>query len=297
MDTITDYIASFLNISRDFIIDSQNLLYQHLYIYSFFMFWIGMCLASFTGVLVDRIPIINEWFSENKTSLSLNTRSACNHCKHKLNILSLIPIMGYMYYHGKCFNCKKSIPIIYPVMEILSGILCGIISFIYGPCENSLFLIVIYFLGLAIAWIDWNEGIIPDCLTLPLISIGLLYSPIENDILLKNEGMITGGFIFIVSFWLLGKYKQINLMAMGDVMLIAGIGSIIGQNNILTYLIVSAVFYIIYVLFCKHILKIKWEPNHKELLDNNELDFYPMGPSLCFSTLTFTIYLIYTKGI
>lgn len=294
---IIDYIANNLNLLRDYIIDIQNILYQNIMAYTLFMFFVGMCFASFSGVIVYRIPIINNWFAENKDQITLNTRSSCNHCKHKLNILSLIPFFGYLFYKGKCFNCHGKIPYIYPLLELISGIICGLISFVYGPCGDSFFYISIYFFGLTIAWIDWNEGIIPDCLTLPLISIGLLYSPLENDILLKNEGMITGGFIFIISFWLLGKYKKMDLMSMGDVMLIAAIGSIIGQVNIIIYIIFSAIIYMIYIIFIQYVLRIKWRPNHEDILINEQTDlnYYPMGPSLVFSFFLYVIYLLIIK--
>ena len=50
-------------------------------------------------------------------------RSACPTCGHRLKALELIPVISYMFQKGKCRGCKSRISPIYPIFELLTGIL------------------------------------------------------------------------------------------------------------------------------------------------------------------------------
>ena len=45
--------------------------------------------------------------------------SQCPQCQHRLHAKELIPILSYVIQWGKCRYCKKEIPRIYPVVELL----------------------------------------------------------------------------------------------------------------------------------------------------------------------------------
>jgi len=47
--------------------------------------------------------------------------SQCPQCKHRLQARNLIPVVSYLVQWRKCEYCKKDIPRIYPVLEILSA--------------------------------------------------------------------------------------------------------------------------------------------------------------------------------
>lgn len=66
-----------------------------------YMFLIGMCVASFMNVVIDRVPR-NESFVKG--------RSHCDHCGETLKWDDLIPIVSYIF-KGKCRYCHTSIPI------------------------------------------------------------------------------------------------------------------------------------------------------------------------------------------
>ena len=45
--------------------------------------------------------------------------SQCPQCKHRLVAKDLVPVVSYVVQWGKCCYCKKEIPRIYPVLELL----------------------------------------------------------------------------------------------------------------------------------------------------------------------------------
>jgi leader peptidase (prepilin peptidase)/N-methyltransferase len=57
-------------------------------------------------------------------------RSACPNCGHKLTAFELIPVFSYIFLMGKCRDCKSRISPIYPIIELITGIL-----FVLAPSQ------------------------------------------------------------------------------------------------------------------------------------------------------------------
>ncbi|WEV36646.1 A24 family peptidase [Lactobacillus sp. ESL0677] len=89
------------------------------WIYTLTNFLIGTCLASHAAVVCDR------W----ETSDFFLTRSRCNICQTELSILDELPVISYLWLHGKCRYCSHSIPINLPVIEICGGLAFSQIDF------------------------------------------------------------------------------------------------------------------------------------------------------------------------
>ena len=77
------------------------------------IFIIGTVFGSFFTLAVYRIP--------RKMDIT-HTHSFCPNCNHKLGFFELIPVLSYIFLHGKCKNCGKKIRIRYFLLEILSGL-------------------------------------------------------------------------------------------------------------------------------------------------------------------------------
>src|SRR5689334_10118483 len=74
----------------------------------------GFTLGSFYNLVGLRVPI--------KKSI-VYPRSECPNCKHQLKFYELIPLVSYIIQGGKCRGCQSRISPIYPVIELLTGIL------------------------------------------------------------------------------------------------------------------------------------------------------------------------------
>lgn len=287
-----DYCIYLLSLFQDSIYNIQEFLNKHLVVFSIFMLWTGMCLASFFGVVVDRLPIICQW-RNNPKNITINTSSTCNSCGRKLNIINLIPVIGYIIARGRCSTCHSVVPVIYPVLELATGIIEWFIAYHYGATPIGFVMLFLFPMCILISWFDWVEGMIPDIMTFPLIAVGLLYSPFETDAMTRNYGMVKGVMIIMFSFWILGKIKKTDLMAMGDVFLVAGAGAMFGNRGIIPYLLISMLcFMITYVI--THITGYRWKPKDETLLENDdELNFLPMGPALCMGMIIMSLFFKY----
>lgn len=141
---------------------------------------VGLMFGSFIKVLADRS--IN-----NKSFLG---RSYCPNCKHKLAYYDLFPVLSYLMTAGKCRYCHKKISLEYPQIEVLTGLLVGLLFFLYLPDINLLnfsdpaiilqildlifksFIIVVL---VAVLLTDIKVGLIPDRITYPAIIIAVIY--------------------------------------------------------------------------------------------------------------------------
>src|SRR4030081_3703588 len=90
--------------------------------FSLLGFVLGTVLGSFALALAERS--LNE-----KSFLG---RSYCPECKKTLRWYDLFPIFSYLSLKGKCRYCHKKIPIEFPLVELIMGILIAyLFSIVY----------------------------------------------------------------------------------------------------------------------------------------------------------------------
>ena len=121
------------------------------YLIVFFIF--GLIFGSFFNVVGYRLP--------NKMSL-ISPSSHCPQCNHKLTPLELVPVFSYVFQGGKCKNCKKKIPIFYPVFELLTGIVFALIYKVFGISIDTFIALVFASMILILMVSDILYMIIPD---------------------------------------------------------------------------------------------------------------------------------------
>src|SRR5258708_3544812 len=130
----------------------------------FLLFIFGTVVGSFLGVVIDRLP-------RGKTIVK--GRSHCDHCKHTLSALDLIPLVSFLALRGKCRYCHSSIGWDTFFIESITGILFVItFLFVQFSFESQIFsfaffsslLYYFYIISslIAIFFIDLEHGIIPN---------------------------------------------------------------------------------------------------------------------------------------
>lgn len=191
-------------------------------LYTVFMLIMGTIFGSFYNVVGYRIP--------NGLSI-VRPGSFCPKCNHSLKWYELIPIFSYVFQQGKCRSCKERISIIYPMVEITTGILFAVSYYIFGfSYEFILLLIVSSFLVIVIVS-DINYLIIPDEVTfffcLLLFFVKLIMDGFESSIFALGYGLVLFGTMYLIM--LLGNliFKK-ESMGGGDVKLMFFVGMAIG---------------------------------------------------------------------
>jgi len=127
-------------------------------------------MGSFVNALVWRIKNKRDWIRE---------RSECPHCGHVLAAKDLVPVLSWIYLHGKCRYCRKPIADS-PVVELALPALY-VVSYLFWPAELSgagLFAFVLWALFLvgfmALAVYDLKWMLLPNVVVFPLIGLAVV---------------------------------------------------------------------------------------------------------------------------
>ncbi len=190
------------------------------------IFILGLIVGSFSNVCIYRIP---------RNESIIYPASHCPKCHTTIKPKDNIPLLSYILLKGKCRNCKTKISIQYPMVEFLSGLIYLIIYLIYGLSVQTLIYIILSSALIIIAFIDLNEQIIPDVISLPGIVTGFIISFFVPYISFINSALgvvVGGGIILVISLGGSVIYKK-EAMGGGDVKLAAMIGAFLGWRYII----------------------------------------------------------------
>ena len=73
---------------------------------------VALMLGSFINLAADRIP---------RGESVIRPRSHCRACGRTLNVIDLLPVIGFLIRGGRCATCKTTIGAAAPVIEAVSG--------------------------------------------------------------------------------------------------------------------------------------------------------------------------------
>ena len=122
-------------------------------IFGILLFVLGLVIGSFLNVVIYRLPIILKHKWQNDISAYdkaapfnlLYPRSHCPKCSTKIPEWSNIPLVGFFILRGKCFFCKVKIPIRYPLVELVTGLLFIIAGFYFTDVSLLAVLVFVSF--------------------------------------------------------------------------------------------------------------------------------------------------------
>jgi leader peptidase (prepilin peptidase)/N-methyltransferase len=191
------------------------------------VFMFGMCIGSFLNVCIHRLP--------SSMSIINPSRSFCPRCNSAIQFYDNIPVLSYLWLKGRCRNCKASISLRYPLVELMAGILAIAILFMFGLTLEGVVYFVFISSLLVITFIDIDHKIIPDIITLPGIPIGLAASFVLPDMTFKSSllGLLVGGGSLLLVAWTYSLITQKEGMGGGDIKLLGMIGTFIGWKGVI----------------------------------------------------------------
>ncbi|WP_068983042.1 MULTISPECIES: prepilin peptidase [Lysinibacillus] len=234
--------------------------------YTIIVLLFGFVLGSFFNVVGLRIPIKGSIF---------RPPSHCIHCKRKLTVLDLIPVLSYMFLGGKCRSCGQKISGIYPLMELITGILFALAYWKLGFSAEFFVALLLISLLVIIVVSDFAYMLIPDKILLfflPLLIIGRLISPLS-----PWWDSIVGA---VVGFCILYSIAALSRGGMGggDIKLFFLLGLVLGTIHTLLTLFVSAVIGMIVGIV---VLKVRRQGRKTPI---------PFGPSIALAGIVVYFY-------
>jgi len=163
------------------------------------IFIIGLLFGSFYNVVGLRIP--------NGESI-ISPGSHCPKCGHRLAWYENIPVLSYLLLLGKCKDCRTFISLMYPAMELLTGVLFLISYQLFGFSESFFLSVIISSLLVLIFITDAKYMIILDEVLvvggLLIFIIKVAYQGIMSGLLSLGYGLLI--FISVYALMLMGNY-------------------------------------------------------------------------------------------
>ena len=228
-------------------------------------FVLALLIGSFLNVVIYRLPIMmeREWRAQCDEIAATPSaelpagrfdlvapRSRCPACGHQITAIQNIPVISYLMLGGKCGKCEAPISRRYPIIELLTAVLTGIVAWRFGFGWEALAAILMTWALIAISVIDIDHQIIPDSISLPLIWAGLFLSLFHETagaeiLFVDAKTAIAGSLVGYLSLWSI--YHLFRLltgkegMGYGDFKLLAALGAWLGWQMLPLIILLSAV--------------------------------------------------------
>jgi leader peptidase (prepilin peptidase)/N-methyltransferase len=267
--------------ASDFIIIASPLSYVLLTLFS-------LVIGSLLNVIIHRLPVMITQDMERECRHYLQLprtpkkeinlffpRSFCPKCERTISAVHNIPLLSFFLLKGRCRYCHEAIALRYPFVELLSVVLALLSAWMFGFTFTLLFVLLFVWLLLCLFFIDLEQRLLPDELTLSLLWLGLiantasLFTTLPEAVLSSASAyLILWGFIRLY-YLITGKIGMGN----GDFKLFAAFGAWFGWTQLpFVLLLASAGGAVVGFSY----LKIK----------NKEKDTpIPFGPFLCIAAL------------
>ena len=214
-------------------------------------FLAGILIGSFLNVCVYRLP--------NDLSV-VRPRSFCPACRKTIVWYDNVPLLSFVLLRGRCRHCAARIPIRYPLVELFTGLAFAACVAGLGLSLEALKYAIFAAIAITLTATDMEERILPDEFTLGGSVVGvilayfiLMPTGLARLILPSSTGThwlsvtesVIGGGLSSGCIWSVGclyqKVRHREGLGLGDVKMIAMIGTFLGLQGAMLTLIVASV--------------------------------------------------------
>lgn len=250
---------------------------------------LGLIIGSFLNVVIHRLPLMmeREWkqdcaeafpelnipLDEKPFNLS-RPRSRCPSCGTLIRFYDNIPLLSWLLLRGKCRHCNNPISVRYPLVELITAIMCLTVALTFGFTPFALALLFFTFVLISATFIDLDTMLLPDQLTLPLMwgGIALALAGISPVSLADSVIGAMAGYLFLWSvYWGFKLLTGKEGMGYGDFKLLAALGAWLGWQSLPLIILLSSVVGLVFGLI-------------QLRLQNKGIDkSFPFGPYLAIA--------------
>jgi leader peptidase (prepilin peptidase)/N-methyltransferase len=129
---------------------------------------LGLIVGSFLNVVVYRLP---------RGESLLRPGSHCPHCQRGVAPWDNVPLLAYLWLGGRCRWCRARIPLRYPALELLTGLLFAAVVWRFGLGWMTPVWLAFAAALVAAAAIDMDHRFIPDSISLGGLVLAFLLVP------------------------------------------------------------------------------------------------------------------------
>lgn len=188
------------------------------------LFLTGCLLGSFFNVVGLRLP---------QGQSVVSPPSACQACGHRLGVIDLIPVLGWIVRGGKCRFCRQPISPIYLLGEIATG--AGYVLAAQAIGINRELAIAVQIISVLVILMisDLKYRILPNVIIYPSMMTFLLLRLWHHPLPLWHYlagFLLGGGLLYMVSVVAIRMGRE--AMGGGDIKLMALLGLVFGMQGI-----------------------------------------------------------------
>jgi leader peptidase (prepilin peptidase)/N-methyltransferase len=231
----------------------------------------GLLIGSFLNVVIHRLPLMLErQWRQQCAELSggdgpaggdgpgaadrldlIHPPSACPACGMRIMPWQNIPVLSYLLLRGRCAHCKATISLRYPMVELLGAATAVVAAWKFGYGMSAVAAMIVGWFLIALTFIDLDEQLLPDALTLPLLWLGLTASLVDwapgtgaAILPVDPRSAILGAVSGYLSLWTVYHLFKLATgkegMGYGDFKLLAALGAWLGWQMLLPIVLFSA---------------------------------------------------------
>lgn len=217
-----------------------------------FVFLFGIVTGSFLNVCITRIP-------EGLSIVAPSSR--CPRCETPIKAYDNVPLFAWLWLRGKCRSCGNQISPMYPLVELLTGLLFVACYLEFGLTQTGVKWLMFTCLILILTITDLRVRLLPDLINWPGFALGLFLSawvpPNDGTALLLSaslfhrppptyllgllDALLGAAFGSLLLWGVAALYKVVRGregMGLGDVKMIAMVGAFLGlRGTFLTILL------------------------------------------------------------
>lgn len=210
----------------------------------------ALVIGSFLNVVIYRLPIMMQEDAPTAFNLALPA-SHCPHCQTPLRFWHNIPLLSFICLKGRCASCQQAIHWRYPFVEALCALLSVMIWLQIGWQILLLPALLFTYALVALTFIDVDEQILPDCITLPLLAIGLALN--SFDLFTTAYQAIWGAVLGFTLLWgvdrLYYMLRKRHGIGLGDCKLLAALGAWFGAFALVPIILFASVLGLALAIF------------------------------------------------
>ena len=216
---------------------------------------LGLIVGSFLNVVILRLPKMMEqgWQREccevldqpapvqEPISLS-HPGSHCPGCGAAIKPWQNIPVISWLGLRGRCAQCGMGISVRYPAVELITGVLSGLVAWHFGFGIEALSALALIWMLVALTGIDIDTQLLPDSITLPLLWLGLavnlfaVWTPLSSAVM---GAMLGYGSLWSV-YWIFKLVTGKEGMGYGDFKLLGALGAWFGWQAVPLMILLSS---------------------------------------------------------
>ncbi|EAJ5690790.1 prepilin peptidase [Campylobacter fetus] len=191
--------------------------------------------------------------------------SHCPKCEHKLSYIHNIPLFSWIFLRGKCAFCKESISPIYPITELVCGLLGMFSLYISSNLINAILLGLCLILLFTLSVIDFKYSAVPESLLIITYFLAIFSTFDTENTIAFDESLLNSPFVIslifagaitivksVASAWINRNSAEIiEPMGDADTIIIAIIGALAGIGLGIFAIVLAAILQIILHILLK----------------------------------------------